>query len=146
VKAFSEAKVDMKALEVTERGEGDVGEAHIIVNDIDKAREVLTGISVEHSIDDVLVVEMDDRVGGLVGVLEVLREASINIHFIYAFVTRVAGKSLSVFAVDDPQEVEKLLRDKSFVVVTESTIKDGGTVQVPGQTALDYYLGGEYFW
>lgn len=146
VESLSRAGVDLKALEVNERGGGDFGEAHMIVSDVQKASRTLESMDQDHEVHDVLVIQMEDRVGGLAGVLKVLGETGVNIQFMYAFVTRVAGKSLCVFAVEDPAGVERTLADRGFVVVTESGVNQHSQTPRQKQAALEYYLGGEYFW
>jgi len=146
VKALSAADVDLKALEVNERGGGEYGEIHMIANNLQKASEVLTQLDQPHEVGEVLVVEMEDRVGGLAGVLEVLDKNSINIHFMYAFVTRIEGKSLCVFSVDEPGKVRDTMTAAGLVVIEDTTLEGDSKDAGSNQSALDYYLGGKYFW
>ena len=68
--------------------------------------------------------------------------------------TKVEGRSLAVFGVDDPRKASDLLDSKGLDVVTRSRVETGdgpSTEEVaedPDERVdgLDYYLGGTYFW
>lgn len=144
VKALSEAGVDMKALEVSDRGGGDHGEANLIVGNLEKASAALEVSGHAFSVTDSLAVEMDDRVGGLAAILSVLTGGSINIKQLYAFVSRVAGKSLAVLSVDDLAKAEGLLDAKGFHLVSRKTIEEGKP-SAP-ETTLGDHLGLDFIW
>lgn len=142
---LAQAQVDLKALEVDEAPGGADGQAHLIVSDMSKARAALDGSGHEYSVQDVLVLEVPDQVGGLSRVLSILSGAEINIHYLYAFVTRVRGKSLAVLTVDELERASELLTAQSVVLVTSQGLKQEETPP-EDKTSLDEHLGLDFFW
>jgi hypothetical protein len=51
----------------------------------------------------VLAIQIPDAPGGLGGVLAVLQDSAVNVEYIYAFFTTVAGNAVVVFRVADEQ-------------------------------------------
>ncbi|MGE0710881.1 MAG: ACT domain-containing protein [Planctomycetota bacterium] len=123
VSALAEAGVDMKALEVSERGPGTNGEASLIVSDVERAVAALRGSGHSVEVEAAIAVEMDDRVGGLAPVLAALAADEINVRQLYAFVTRVAGKSLAVLTLDEPERAHGLLERKGFHLLDTGSLE-----------------------
>jgi hypothetical protein len=143
VRALVDAGVDMKALEVYARGDGSRGEAHLIVNDPARARGALAASGHEVTLERVVVVEVTDQVGGLAPLLAALAAAAVNVEHLYAFVTRVAGKSLCVLTVDDPDKAEALLARAGHRVATARSLEESTG---PQGDALGAHLGLDYIW
>lgn len=144
VRVLAGAGVDMKALEVYARGDGGSGDAHMIVSAPQAALKALREAGQEAALEDVVVVEVTDQVGGLAPILRALGAAKVNVEHLYAFVTRLQGKSLCVFTVDDPARAEALLAAAGHRVATPRTIED--STAPDGGDALGAHLGLDYFW
>lgn len=144
VRVLARAGVDMKALEVYARGDGGSGDAHMIVSAPEVALKALREAGQQVTLEDVVVVEMSDEVGGLAPILRTLADAKLNVEHLYAFVTRLRGKSLCVLTLDDPARAEVLLREGGHRVATPRTIEDS-TARTQGD-ALGAHLGLDYFW
>jgi hypothetical protein len=145
IAALAGAAVDIKALGVSDRGEGKNGEASLIVNNLEKAKAALSASSHDFEVIEVIAVEMDDRVGGLSGILTLLSNEKINVSQIYAFVTRHTSKALAVIRVDDPVRAAELLRQGGLVVVDQKTIeKDAEKPETP--TPLGEHFGLDFIW
>jgi hypothetical protein len=138
--------VDMKALEVTERGTGDYGVVHLIASNLAKATEALEHSGFDFEVEDVLVAEMDDRVGGLASILTALGEHEINIRYLYAFVGRVHGKSLAVFNVDNLGEAESVLKRASIPTLSQQKIEDGGEAEEARISHVEDHFGKDFIW
>lgn len=139
VRALVGAGVDMKALEVF--GDGPTGEAHMIVSDPEGAVRALSSAGLQAEVERVVVVEVEDRVGGLQPILRTLAGAQVNVLRLYAFVTRVQGKSLCVFTVDDPSRAEALLTAAGHRIATQRSIHEATRAEGIGQ-----HLGLDYIW
>lgn len=139
VTALAEADVDMKALEVSDRGPGDHGEASLIVSKVDAAVQALEASGHEVEVEEALAVEMDDRVGGLAPVLATLAGEEINIKQLYAFVTRVEGKSLAVLTVDELERARGVLERKGFLLLSLASLE--GPASGADVPKLGDYLG-----
>ena len=143
VGALASGGINIRALEVTERGDGKHGIAHMIVSNLQGGMKVLDEGAFNYQICEVLAVEMDDRAGGLSQVLEVLSALKINIQYLYAFVGRIDGMSLAVFSVDD-MEAAKTLSDKG-----ELQTISGDTVEQETQSfkiSPGDHFGKDFIW
>jgi hypothetical protein len=143
---LAENGVDMKALEVTERGSGEHGEVHLIASNLSRAAEALEGAGFEFELEDVLVAEMDDRVGGLASILTALGEHEINIRYLYAFVGRVRGKSLAVFNVDNLAEAESVLKRASIPTLSREKIESDGAAGEERISHVEDHFGKDFIW
>jgi len=117
--AITEAGVNIRALSVAETK--DFGILRMIVSDPEKTREALKEGSVVRE-TPVIAVKMDDRTGALKAVLETLRDASVNIEYVYAFTGAVQGSAYVVLRVDDPEEAEKILARNGIKSLTDEDI------------------------
>ncbi|RMG15470.1 MAG: ACT domain-containing protein [Planctomycetota bacterium] len=139
--ALAAANVDLRALAVSDRGP-DHGEASMIVSDLDSARTALTDY--ELLVHEVVVVAVDDRVGGLAAILEVLAAREVNIAQLYAFVSRHQTKALAVLRVDgDPADAARLLADAGFSVIGGVA---GADARPTGPKPLDEHSGLDFIW
>jgi hypothetical protein len=77
------------------------GILRLILNDIQKGREVLKTQGFTVSETDVIAVEIPDKPGGLANVLTVLAGKSINIEYMYAFVEKSQENAVVIFRVED---------------------------------------------
>ncbi len=145
IKALADAAVDIKALGVSDRGEGQAGEASLIVNDLEKAKSALSASSHDFEVIEVIAVEMDDRVGGLSGILALLSKEKINVSQLYAFVTHRTSKALAVIRVDNPSRAAQLLSEGGLSVVSQEIIeKDAAKPDTP--TPLGEHFGLDFIW
>jgi len=137
--------VDIKALEVTERGDGEHGDVHLIASDIEKAMAALDRGSYEYVVEDVLAVEMDDRVGGLASILDLLASKNINLRYLYAFITRVRGKSLAVFSVPDIAAAAGVLAEAGVPFASKEDFGDDDE-KYKFKFNLEDHFGKDFIW
>ena len=93
----------------------------LVVDDPDKARELMINNDFPYSECDVLAVEITDE-GDLNTVLAALFEAEINIHYIYSFIKRPEGKSAVAINAEDDDVAAQALATKGFRVLTQRDI------------------------
>jgi hypothetical protein len=93
----------------------------LIVDDPDKARELMVNNDFPYSECSVLAVEISDE-SELQGVLSALLEAEINIHYIYSFIKRPEGKSALAINTEDIDVAGQALNQRGFRVLTQSEI------------------------
>ena len=141
VSALAEASIDMKALEVSDRA-GEYGEACLIASNLEAAVAALEASGHQVEVESAICVEVDDRVGGLAPVLRAVAGESINVKQLYAFVSRVAGKSLAVLLTDDPEATQTLMERKGFQVLSVRALEAETT---PGDPLGDH-LGVGFLW
>ena len=93
----------------------------IIVDDPDKARELMVNNDFPYSECDILAVEISDE-GELKAVLAGLFEAEINIHYIYSFIKRPEGKAALALNIEDADVAASALETHGFKVLTQRDI------------------------
>lgn len=141
VSALAEASVDMKALDVSDRA-GEFGEACLIASNLETAVSALVASGHEVEVESAICVEVDDRVGGLLPVLRAVAGESINVKQLYAFVSRVAGKSLAVLLTDDPEKTQDLLERKGFQLLSVKALE----AEAERPDPLGDHLGVGFLW
>lgn len=93
----------------------------LIVDDPDKARELMVNNDFPYAECSVLAVEINDE-SQLDGVLKALLEAEINIHYIYSFIKRPEGKSALAINTEDMDTAAQALNRRGFRVLTQRDI------------------------
>ena len=91
------------------------GILRLIVQDWEKARDVLSATGCVVKVNEVVTVDVADRPGGLASVLETIEAAGINIEYMYPF--RTKGGPNIVFRFDDADAAIELLQSKGIHVV-----------------------------
>jgi hypothetical protein len=117
---LAEAGVNIRALSLADTS--DFGVLRLIVNNNEKAMEVLKNSGFTVGKTDVLAVEVEDRPGGLHKILDVLFKSGINVEYMYAFVQQSGNNAVMIFRFDQTE--------KALNVLTENNIKtiDGKTL------------------
>ena len=91
--------IDISALTLADTSE--FGILRLLVDQPDRARDVLTESGVVVRISEVIAVAMEDAPGGAGGILHLLSEAGLNVEYMYACVGKLTGKALMVIRTDD---------------------------------------------
>lgn len=112
---LGEAGIDIRALSLADTN--DFGILRLIVNDREKAKEVLKERGFTVSKTEVVAVEVPDRPGGLSQILQSLDQASINVEYMYAFVERCGENAVIIFRFDETEKAIKLLAEKGFNIL-----------------------------
>ena len=112
---LGESGVNIRALSLADTK--DFGILRLIVNDNEKAREVLgrRGLTVRKT--EVVAVEVPDRPGGLAEILKVLTEADINVEYLYAFVQQSGENAIIIFRFDETDRAIEVLSKKQFKIL-----------------------------
>ena len=92
-----------------------------VVDDNDKARELMVNNDFPYAECDVVAVEINDE-ADLKEVLAALLEAEINIHYVYSFIKRPEGRSALVLNIEDPDVAAQSLNNHGFKILTQSDI------------------------
>jgi hypothetical protein len=92
-----------------------------VVDDPDKARELMVNNDFPYVECTVLAVEIADE-SHLKGVLAALFEAEINIHYVYSFIKRPDGKCAIAINAEDDDVAAQSLTKRGFKVLTQRDI------------------------
>lgn len=87
----------------------DFGIFRIVVEDPDRAVRALKAQGFVTDVTEVVGVEVDDRPGGLADVLDLLATSSLNVEYMYAFLTERQGKAIIFFRFEDPDAALEVL-------------------------------------
>ncbi len=108
---LGENNIDISALSIADTT--DFGILRLIVNDPEKAKQVLEQNGFAVSMNDVIAIEVDDEPGGLSKALSILNQKQISIEYMYAFVgNQNAGKAMVILRVENPEAALNMIRDE----------------------------------
>lgn len=101
--------VNIRAISVADTA--DISTVRFVVDEPSKAINILNtnGYSVKET--DVIAVETPDHPGGLNAVLKPLKEAKINVHYLYPFLGRVSDQAIVILGVDKTEDAERVLQE-----------------------------------
>ncbi|AIF53822.1 ACT domain-containing protein [Pelosinus sp. UFO1] len=102
-----ENNINIRAMSVAETA--DFGILRFIVNQPDKVEQVLRKAQFALRVTPVLTMVLDDSPGSLLGRIEKLSSAGINIEYFYAFAVVGTERARIVLKVDALKEAEQLL-------------------------------------
>ena len=100
--------VNIRAVSVADTS--DVSTVRFVVDDSTKALNILRSHEFTVYETDVLAVETPDHPGGLSAVVRPLKDASINVHYLYPFLGRLSEQAIVILGVDKIEEAEKVLK------------------------------------
>jgi len=112
---LAEAGINIVALSLAETQK--YGILRLIVRDWEKAKEVLGANGFRASVTEVLAVQVADRPGGLVEVLNPIVAAELNVEYMYAFATKLGDQAVLVFRFEDPDAALQALKTSSVAFV-----------------------------
>ena len=119
-RALADADINIATLSLADTS--DFGIVRMIVDDHDKANDVLTRKGHVVKVTQVVAVCVPDRPGGMADVMQVLDAADVNIEYSYAFSFHKGEKAVLVFRFSDNQAAEKALAAAGFVTLTETDV------------------------
>ena len=99
--------INLRALSIADTS--DFGILRIIVEDVEKAAQILHDHGNTYTVTEVLAVKMDDKTGGLAKILKVLADAEIFLEYAYAFLLQKPGEACLIIRVPDNDAAETAL-------------------------------------
>lgn len=116
---FKQGRVHIMAMTVLDVSDSAI--VRIVVDDPDKARELMINNDFPYTECDVVVVEFAE-VADLKGVLSALLEAEINIHYLYSFIRRPEGRCAMAINVEDGEIATQALNQRGYKLLMQSDI------------------------
>ena len=117
---LGENGIDMSALSLADTT--DFGILRLIVNDPDKACQVLRNHDFIVKQSDVVAAVIDDRPGGLTAVLQILSGAQVSVEYMYAFISREMGRAFVIIRLDNGQKAAEALHANGFEILSPEAI------------------------
>ena len=115
-------KINIRALTIAETEK--FGVLRIVVDNPDKAMQVLKKNNFVANLTDIVAVEVEDRPGGLAAILKTLSANDINLEYMYGFVEKSSDRALLVFRFDDPDKAITVFKKNKIKVVGSKEIKE----------------------
>lgn len=100
----------------------DFGIVRMIVDDHEKAQNVLTDKGHVVNVCKVVAVGVPDRPGGMADVMAVLDACGVNIEYSYAFAFHSGEKAVLVFRFTDNAKAEAALAAAGYVTLAEKEV------------------------
>ncbi len=97
--ALGEAGINLRALSLVDTGA--FGQLRLLVSNVAKARRILMEMQIPAFVNEVLVAEIEDTPGSLSKVLKMVKDANIQVTYMYAFTGFSAGNAIMVFRFSD---------------------------------------------
>ena len=107
-RALYENGVDIRALSIADTT--DFGILRMLVNDVDKAKAALEKENCIVSVNEVEVVAVPDKPGGLAEVLKIISYAGIDIEYMYSLIDRGTEDAYMVFRLSDEANSFEILK------------------------------------
>ena len=120
-KVLSDNGINIRALAVADTA--DFGILRIIVDQTDKAKQVLKDAGFTVAMTNVVAVEVADKPGGLSGVLAVLNQVEINVEYMYAFVEKSGQNAVIIFRFDDADTAIEVLKNADIKILSGDEVR-----------------------
>jgi hypothetical protein len=114
ISVFLENKAGRLAEVTRVLGEAEFGILRLIVDQYDKAREILKTKGFTVGKTEVVAVEVPDLPGGLGLVLQILASAGVNVEYMYAFVQHSGKNAVIIFRFDNLEQAIDLLQKEGI--------------------------------
>jgi hypothetical protein len=105
---LAQAGINIRALSLADTT--DFGILRLIVNDTEKAKQVLKENGFTVGKTEVIAVEVFDRPGGLADILTIMKNNGINVEYMYAFVQKSGGNAIIIFRFDELEKAIETLQ------------------------------------
>ena len=114
-RTLADAEVNIRALSLADTS--DFGVLRLIVDDNEKAEDVLKQNGFTVGKTNVVAVEVSDQPGGLHAILDALQQGGVNVEYMYAFVQQSGSNAVMIFRFDNSEEAIETLQKKGFSIL-----------------------------
>lgn len=118
--ALGDAGVNIRAMSLADTS--DFGILRLIVNDVEKAVDVLKQKGFTVRLSPVVAVEIKDRPGELGRFLTDLEEAGLNVEYMYAFVQKSGEHAVVIFRFEDLDHAIEVIQRGDRVVLSREKV------------------------
>ena len=115
-KALADGNINLRAMTIADTA--DFGILRLVVNNPDKAAQILEENGFTIRITKVIGIEIDDKPGGLNKIMELFKENGLNIEYLYASLENKNQKAVVIFKVEDVELGLKIIESNSLVAIS----------------------------
>ena len=120
-RALADADINIATLSLADTS--DFGIVRMIVDDHERAKQILSERGHIVNVREVIAVCVPDRPGGMAEVMQVLDAAQTDIEYSYAFAFHKGEKAVLVFSFDDNDKAESALKEAGLTTLGEGELK-----------------------
>jgi hypothetical protein len=117
---LAENAINIRALSVADTA--DFGILRLIVDKVELAKSVLRQNGFTVGKTQVIAVEVEDKTGGLANVLQCIKNAGINVEYMYAFVNKTGENAVLIFRFEKMEEAIATLQKDGFTILSREQI------------------------
>lgn len=110
--ALGKAGINLRALNLVDTGA--FGQLRLLVSDVASARRILMKMQIPAFINEVVAAEIADEPGSLASILRPLRDANINVIFMYAFIGFSSDQAVMIFRFSDNDKAVEVLQQSGI--------------------------------
>ena len=110
--ALGKAGINLRALNLVDTGA--FGQLRLLVSDVARARQILMEMHISAFVNEVVAAEIDDTPGSLAKLLRPLRDANINVIYMYAFIGSTTDKAIMIFRFSDNDLAIEVLKKGGY--------------------------------
>jgi hypothetical protein len=110
--ALGKMGINLRALNLVDTGA--FGQLRLLVSDVVRARQILMEMHISAFVNEVVAAEIDDTPGSLANLLRPLRDANINVIYMYAFIGSTTDKAIMVFRFSDNDLAIEVLKKSGY--------------------------------
>jgi hypothetical protein len=107
--ALGKAGINLRALNLVDTGA--FGQLRLLVSDVVTTRRILMEMQIPAFVNEVVAAEIEDKPGSLAAILKPLKEAKVNVIFMYAFIGFSSDKAVMIFRFSDNDKAIAILQE-----------------------------------
>ena len=112
---LGENEINIRGLSIADTS--DFGILRMIVDQPDKAIDVLKEGGIMATVTEVIAMEVPDTPGGLAEVLTYMEEAGINIEYLYSFIEKPSSNAIIMMRVERINDALEVLKKNNVPIV-----------------------------
>lgn len=120
-KILEKSNIDLRALSLAESE--DFGIVRVIVDDPFAAIQILKDEGYVCSVTKVIAVEIEDKPGALVKMLNILGDNKVNLEYSYAFLAKKANSAFMILRVADNDVATKVLTQNGIKPICQDEME-----------------------
>ncbi len=107
-KMLGDAGINLRALSLVDKGE--FGILRLLVSNMARTRRIIMEKHYPAQVDDVVVAAITDKAGSLAKVLKLIRDAGLNVVYMYAFNGFTTEKAVMIFRFSNNDRAIEVLQ------------------------------------
>lgn len=113
--ALGKAGINLRALNLVDTGA--FGQLRLLVSDVARARNILMEMQIPAYVNEVVAADIEDKPGSLAAVLKPLKDAGVNVIFMYAFIGFGASGAVMIFRFSDNDQAIDIMQSNGVKIL-----------------------------